>query len=224
MQKHGNSFVPHCISSQKSVYSQVDYLSFILSKNRIAMDPVKLKGIEQWTTPTTIKQVWSFLGFGNYYRKFIKDYGNLMKPLNELLKKDKKFEWTDKAQQAFNTLKGKFQAAPVLQLKSFLGFRNYYRKFIKDYGNLTLLNKLLKKEKKFEWTDEVQQAFDTLKGKFQAAPVLQLPDPYKPFMVECDTSNTHLEQYYRNRIRMQTGIPVLTYQNHSVTWNGTMNI
>ena len=80
------------------------------------MDPVKLKGIEQWTTPTTIKQVWSFLGFGNYYRKFIKDYGNLTKPLNRLLKKDKKFEWTDEAQQAFNTLIGKFQAAPVLQL------------------------------------------------------------------------------------------------------------
>ena len=93
------------------------------------MDPVKLKGIEQWTTPTTVKQVQSFLGFGNYYRKFIKDCRNLMKLLNELLRKDKKFEWTD----------------------------------------------------------EAQQAFDTLKGKFQAALVLQLPDPYKPFMVECNT-------------------------------------
>ena len=60
---------------------------------------------------------------------------------------------------------------------------------IKDYGNLTKpLNELLRKDKKFEWTDEAQQAFDTLKGKFQATPVLQLPDPYKPFMVECDAS------------------------------------
>ena len=109
--------------------TQVDYLNFVLSENRIAMDPVKLKGIEQWTTLTTIKQLQSFLGFGNYYRKFIKDYGNLTQPLNELLK-----------------------------------------------------------DKKFKWTDNVQQAFDTLKGKFQAAPVLQLPDPYKPFMVECNTS------------------------------------
>ena len=111
--------------------TQVDYLGFILSKNKIAMDPVKLKGIEQWMTLMTIKQVWSFLGFGNYYRKFIKDYRNLTKPLNELLKKDKKFEWTDEAQQAFDTLKRKFQAA---------------------------------------------------------APVLQLLDPYKTFMVECNTS------------------------------------
>ena len=78
----------------------------------------------------------------------------------------------------------KCQASTII-----LGFGNYYRKFIKDYGNLTQpLNKLLKKDKKFEWTDEAQQAFNTLKGKFQAAPVLQLPDMYKPFMVECDAS------------------------------------
>ena len=77
----------------------------------------------------------------------------------------------------------------IKQVRLFLGFRNYYRKFIKDYGNMTqLLNELLKKDKKFKWTDEAQQAFETLKGKFQAAPVLQLPDTYKPFMVECDTS------------------------------------
>ena len=62
-------------------------------------------------------------------------------------------------------------------------------KLIKDYGNMTqLLNKILKKDKKFKWTDKAQQVFETLKGKFQAALVLQLPDPYKPFMVECDTS------------------------------------
>ena len=54
--------------------TQVDYLGFILSKNRIVMDPVKLKGMEQWTTLTTIKQVWSFLGFGNYYRKLRRLY------------------------------------------------------------------------------------------------------------------------------------------------------
>ena len=64
---------------------------------------------------STVKQVWSFLGFGNYYRKFIKDYGNLTQPLNELLKKDKKFVWTDKVQQAFETLKGKFQVVPVVK-------------------------------------------------------------------------------------------------------------
>ena len=80
------------------------------------MDPVKLKGITDWPTPTTVKQVRSFLGFGNYYRKFIHGYSNLTQPLNELLKKDVKFEWTTKCQEAFEALKQKFLEAPVLQM------------------------------------------------------------------------------------------------------------
>ena len=49
------------------------------------MDPVKLSGIADWPTLNTLKQVLSFLGFGNYYRRFIQGYGNLTRPLNELL-------------------------------------------------------------------------------------------------------------------------------------------
>ena len=51
------------------------------------MDPVKLSGIADWPTPNTLKQVCSFLDFGNYFRQFIQGYGNLTRPLNELLKK-----------------------------------------------------------------------------------------------------------------------------------------
>ena len=77
----------------------------------------------------------------------------------------------------------------VKDIQSFLGFRNYYRKFIDGYGDLTtLLNKLLRKDKKFEWTSPWQLAFNTLKVRFLEAPVLQMPDPLKPFVVRSDTS------------------------------------
>ena len=69
------------------------------------MDSVKLGGIRDWPTLTTVKQVRSFLEFGNFYQKFIFHYSDLTRPLNNLMKKDKKFEWTIKCQEAFDTLK-----------------------------------------------------------------------------------------------------------------------
>ena len=67
----------------------------IIEENQIRMDPIKLKEITDWPAPTTVKQTQSFLGFGNYYRKFIHGYGDLTQPLNQLLKKDTPFEWTN---------------------------------------------------------------------------------------------------------------------------------
>ena len=84
------------IKPEKCVFWQpkVEYLGMIIEENRIGMDPVKLRGIAEWPTPKTVKEVRSFLGFGNYYRKFIDGYGDLTTPLNELLRKEEKFEWT----------------------------------------------------------------------------------------------------------------------------------
>src|SRR5271168_235217 len=80
------------------------------------MDPVKLKGIADWPSLTTIKEVRSFLGFGNYYQQFIPGYGDLTKPLNDLLKKDVKFNWTEEQQFIFEMMMKKFQESPVLQM------------------------------------------------------------------------------------------------------------
>ena len=80
------------------------------------MDLIKLKGIQDWPTPSTVKQVQSFLGFRNFYRKFIKKFSELAQPLNNLLKKDKKFKWTQECQKVFDTLKEKFTAEPVLMM------------------------------------------------------------------------------------------------------------
>jgi RNase H-like domain found in reverse transcriptase len=86
----------------------------IIEQGKIAMDTVKLGGIRDWPTPATVKQVWSFLGFGNFYRKFIFHYSDLAQPLNSLTKKDKKFEWTTDSQDAFDIIKKQFTKEPVL--------------------------------------------------------------------------------------------------------------
>ena len=85
--------------------TKIEYLGMIIEEGRISMDPVKLEGIRDWPTPTMVKQIQSFLGFGNFDRKFISHYSNLAQPLNNLMKKDKKFEWTTKCQEAFDILK-----------------------------------------------------------------------------------------------------------------------
>jgi Reverse transcriptase (RNA-dependent DNA polymerase) len=82
--------------------TKIKYLGVIIEQGRIAMDSIKLGGIRDWPTPTTVKQVWSFLGFGNFYQKFISHYSDLAQPLNYLTKKDKKFEWT--TENVFDTM------------------------------------------------------------------------------------------------------------------------
>ena len=66
----------------------------IIKEGKISMDSVKLKGIQDWPVPTMVTQVQSFLGFRNFYQKFIQKFSELAQPLNDLLKKDKTFEWT----------------------------------------------------------------------------------------------------------------------------------
>ena len=80
------------------------------------MDPGKLKGIRDWPTPTTVKQTQGFLGFGNFYQRFIWHFLELAKPLNDLLKKDQTFEWMDDCQKEFEELKKQFTEEPVLMM------------------------------------------------------------------------------------------------------------
>ena len=84
---------------------KVEWLGMVIEEGKITMDLGKLKGIEDWPTPTTVKQVRGFLGFGNFYQHFIQHFSDLARPLNELLKKDRRFEWTSECKKAFNTLK-----------------------------------------------------------------------------------------------------------------------
>ena len=96
--------------------TKIKYLGMVITEGKISMDLVKLKGIQDWPAPTTVKAVQSFLGFGNFYRKFINKFSELAAPLNGLLKKDKTFDWTPECQESFDTLKQWFTAEPVLMM------------------------------------------------------------------------------------------------------------
>ena len=80
---------------------KIEYLGMVIKEGQIFMDPIKLAGIREWPIPSTVKKVQSFLGFGNFYRKFISHYSYIAKPLNNLTKKDKKFKWTEECQTMF---------------------------------------------------------------------------------------------------------------------------
>jgi hypothetical protein len=94
--------------------TRIEYLGMIIKKGKISIDAVKLGGIRDWPVPTTLKQTRSFLGFGNFYQKFIFHYSELARPLNNLTKRDKKFEWTTECQEAFDTMKKQFTEELVL--------------------------------------------------------------------------------------------------------------
>ncbi|KAK1628177.1 hypothetical protein QYE76_002492 [Lolium multiflorum] len=89
------------------------------SKHGIEVDPAKIEAIESWPQPKTVTQVRSFLGLAGFYRRFVKDFGSIAAPLNELTKKDVPFVWGDAQQDAFMILKDKLTHAPLLQLPDF---------------------------------------------------------------------------------------------------------
>ena len=95
---------------------KIEWLGMVIQEGKITMDPGKLKGIQDWPAPTTVKQVWGFLGFRNFYQRFIWGFSESARPLNKLLKKDRKFEWTTECQQAFDNLKTRFTSEPVLMM------------------------------------------------------------------------------------------------------------
>ena len=96
--------------------TKVEWLGMIIEEGRISMDPGKLKGISEWPSPTTVKQTRGFLGFGNFYWRFIQHFSEIAKPLNDLLKKDQKFDWTSICQKAFDKLKKRFTEELVLMM------------------------------------------------------------------------------------------------------------
>src|ERR1700678_4469667 len=95
---------------------KIKYLKLVVEEGKLTMDPMKLKGMLEWPEPKTVKEVQSFLGFGNFYRQFIKGFSDLAHPLNDLLKKDRKFDWSEECQSSFNLLKKQFTEEPVLMM------------------------------------------------------------------------------------------------------------
>ena len=91
------------------------YLGFIIEAGKgVRMDPEKIKAILDWESPKSVKAVRGFIGFANFYRRFIKKFSLIVSPLIDLTKKDVKFVWTAAAEHAFQLLKHMFVTAPIL--------------------------------------------------------------------------------------------------------------
>src|SRR5271155_23155 len=94
--------------------SRIDYLGLIISAGQVEMDPTKVRGVADWPKPKTVKEVQSFLGFINFYRRFIHDFARVARPLHELTRKTVVWNWTSKEQAAFEELKGLVMSTPIL--------------------------------------------------------------------------------------------------------------
>ena len=128
--------------------SRITYLGHIVSSSGIETDPREVEAVKTWAIPKTVTDVRSFLGFTNYYRRFIKDYAKVARPLNALIsgenasKKKKLIEWNSDCQKAFDELKKLCTSAPVL------AYANYKREFQlhKDVSELGLGGVLYQKD------------------------------------------------------------------------------
>ena len=94
----------------------MDFLGHVISGECIAVDPTKVDTVTNWEAPTTVGEIWSFLGLAGYYRRFIENFSKIAKPMTELLKKDTKFKWTEECEASFQELKKRLVIGPVLIL------------------------------------------------------------------------------------------------------------
>ena len=93
---------------------EVDFLGVVIELEGIKMEKEKVKGVLEWPTMKCVKDVQKFLGLANYYCRFIEEFAMVARPLHDLVKKDKKWDWAEREEKAFRELKERFIKEPVL--------------------------------------------------------------------------------------------------------------
>jgi hypothetical protein len=93
---------------------RIEFLGVILENGTVTMDPIKVAGVADWKTPRNVKDIRKFLGFCNFYRRFIRGFSQIAKPLNDRLKKAAPWEWGESQENAFLKLKERICKEPVL--------------------------------------------------------------------------------------------------------------
>ncbi|KAI7967784.1 hypothetical protein MJO29_001061 [Puccinia striiformis f. sp. tritici] len=95
--------------------TEVTFLGYVLTRSGLTMDTDKIQKILDWPKPTSVKGVQSFLGFANFYRRFINEYAKTITNLTGLVRKDTPFVFTDQGRKEFEALKNCFTTAPILR-------------------------------------------------------------------------------------------------------------
>jgi hypothetical protein len=93
---------------------RVSFLGYVVTPQGIDVDEAKVHAIQSWPMPSTVTQVWSFLGLAEFYRRFVKDFSTIAAPLHELTKKGVSFNWGQSQDDSFALLKEKLTHMPLL--------------------------------------------------------------------------------------------------------------
>src|ERR1700723_2684943 len=94
--------------------TKIEYLGLIISHGQAEMDPVKIAGVAEWPIPTSKKEVQSFLGFTNFYHRFIEGFSHLARPLFDLTRNNSIWHWTETENTAFDHIRTHVTSAPIL--------------------------------------------------------------------------------------------------------------
>ena len=104
----------------------VKYLGHVVSESDIATDPEKKEQVSSWPVPSNCKQLQAFLGLASYYRRFVKDFAKIARPLHRLTEANTPFNWDKTCQTAFDTLRVRLVSAPIF------AFPDFSKQFIVD--------------------------------------------------------------------------------------------
>ena len=104
------------INAKKCLFhqSEVEFVGFIIGKDFVKMSEKKVKDIIEWKEPKSVYEIQQFLGFANFYSRFIRGYNSVARPLSNLSRKGQPWNWNQECQQAFDELKNRFVSAPIL--------------------------------------------------------------------------------------------------------------